>query len=340
MTTTELIAPEDRLDGDADDAPGHATGGLPYLLERLGPAAGERYQELTFPAYRPLLARLGTDPSIVAVGATRFDRPVGLALAQRPQGWNAAAVLSVYVRPGYRRAGLGTDLLAALEGQLQASGCQWAYATYLSDSPGIEAFEAVLRRREWAAPVCRLVIHRGTAASMESAPWLSRYRLPPELTIFPWRDLTPEDRQAILDRQARRPWYSEELSPFFEEENIEYMNSLGLRHQGQVIGWMITHRTGPHTVRYSRLHIDADPRFRGRSPCLLAASIKLHMAYATLRGMRDRLEAVWAISPANPPMMRFAERRLKPYLSSTAESRGSWKQLGGQALESPGGERP
>ena len=329
MTIAKILSGGSQPGGPIGSAPGPDAGRPLYVLHRLGPDEGPAFGELTFPAYRPFLHRLADDASVVAIGASRFGRPVGLALAQvhtYPAG-SMAQLLSLSVREGYRRAGFGNDLLSALERQLQDRACQWVETTYLTDGPQMEGFERLLARRGWEPPTCRFVVHRATAATMESAPWLARHRLRPGYEAFPWRDLTPEDRRAILDRQSRQQWYEESLSPFFEEASMEHMNSLGLRHEGRVIGWIITHRTSPNTIRYTRLHLDYDPRFRGCSPALLAASINLHLAYVNLRGLRDRLEAVWAINPTNAPMMRFAERRLKPYLRSSAESRGTFKRL-------------
>jgi len=307
-----------------------AAGELPsqraYRLERLTPANAPAYRPLTFPAFRPLLDGLADQPQVVALGASRFGRPIGLALAVMHPAAGVGELQSLYVLPGYREIGLGTDLVASLESLLQAEGCQYITTTWMTGTPGVEVFESVLLRRGWEPPQCRLLVFRGTAASMEGAAWLDRYRLPAEYTIFPWRDLTAADRQSILDRQAEQPWYHETLSPFFEEESIEYMNSLGLRYQGYVIGWMITHRIAPDTVRFTRLLIHPDPRFRGRAPCLLAESIKLCMAYANLHGMRETLKAVFVADPTNLQMARFAKRRLAPFMATT-ESRGSWKRL-------------
>src|SRR5262249_52880811 len=102
--------------------------------------------------------------------------------------------------------------------------------------------------------------------------------------------------------------------------------------------WMITHRPAPNVVRFSELFVRTDLQPLGRGICLMAESIKLYMAYATLHGMRDTLIGSWVVDPLNTPMIHFTERRIGPYLLGRSESRGSWKPLANGAAAQSGAQ--
>jgi hypothetical protein len=95
---------------------------------------------------------------------------------------------------------------------------------------------------------------------------MERRPLPSEYELFPWVELRPEERADILTRQRAAEWYPETLSPFPEEERIEPVSSLGLRFHGQVVGWCITHRMKPDTIRFFRLFIRRDLQPMGGWP--------------------------------------------------------------------------
>lgn len=85
---------------------------------------------------------------------------------------------------------------------------------------------------------------------MSEAPWLNKnYRFSPSFTFFPWQEITPEERLNLQKQQETSLWIPDELSPFKHEENLEPLNSLGLRYEGEVVGWVITHRLSPDTIR-------------------------------------------------------------------------------------------
>src|SRR5262245_48151222 len=72
------------------------------------------YAALTATVYPPLLAERHV--SHLAIGASLNGRAVGLALAN--QSDRSAHILSIYVRPEYRRRGVGIRLLEMLENRL------------------------------------------------------------------------------------------------------------------------------------------------------------------------------------------------------------------------------
>src|ERR1041385_4976181 len=85
------------------------------VVSTLDAASGPAHQELTWARFRPLLGEITDGGAVVAVGATRFGRPIGLALGRLAPDRLTATVLSIMVRPGYRGIGVGAALVEALE---------------------------------------------------------------------------------------------------------------------------------------------------------------------------------------------------------------------------------
>jgi GNAT superfamily N-acetyltransferase len=291
-----------------------------YLLIRLNVFTAVNYATMTFPYYQPLLQTLKPGGSIVAIGAATQEQPVGLALAQISPDGDFAKVLSIFVDASHRCTGVGTALLTHLEQVLLQQGCTSANLVYTTGKPTTPALECLLQKCGWSSPELRTFIGKATAKRVMEAPWMHRYSLPSTFTIFPWCQLTPDERIAILRQQEAEEWYPENLSAFAQEENIELLNSLGLRYKGQVVGWMITHRIAPDTIRYTSLFVKKELQQMGRAIPLLAESIKLQYS----SGIPN---CIWMVLSDNAPMLSFMRRRLAPYMNEAVESRGSFKLL-------------
>jgi hypothetical protein len=116
---------------------------------------------------------------------------------------------------------------------------------------------------------------------------------------FPWADLTAterEDLQARLEPDAERS-IPQPLSPFQLSDTVEHDCSLGLRYDGRVAGWMITHRLAPEVLQYTCL------RGPGVGLSLLARAI-LRQAEET-----DIPRFIWMVDAEHTRMHRFLRGR-------------------------------
>jgi GNAT superfamily N-acetyltransferase len=272
---------------------------LPSGLEQLV------YYTMTFPRFCSLLKALAEDPSMVAVEARHEEEVVGLALARTSSNGHSAQVLSIYIKKEHRNIGVGSSLLTCLEEALAESSCQCIDLSYREDLPAAGALEAVLARNRWATPEVDLVMVKGTDEAGQAiieSEWMKKKRtLPPGYEIFLWSELTAEEREAIVQRQAAGPWYPEELSPFREEEIMEPINSLGLRYQGEVVGWMVNHRIGPETIRYTPLFVSQEARSVSAAFMLITEAIRL-------QGQAGIYNFLFLFKPESP-IRKWAVRR-------------------------------
>ncbi|HAX79352.1 MAG TPA: GNAT family N-acetyltransferase [Cyanobacteria bacterium UBA11372] len=292
-----------------------------YTFNRLDNAfTALPYQRFTFSLFRPLLAALKPGDSLIAIAASDSNKPIGLALAQILPDSNSALVFSIFVEPNYRCQGIGTELLNYLEKELISQGCTSAKLIYTSGQPTTVALERLLQKRNWTPPAPRMLVCQSTIDKIINAPWMKRTEIPDSYSIFPWKEITQYERLALDKEQEISAWIPTTLIPFKHEEKLEPLNSLGLRYQGQVVGWMITHRIAPDTIRYTCGFLRPDLQKMARFIPLLVKAIQL-------QAKANIINCSCAVSVKRDSMANFVKKRMAPYLTALKESRESVKFL-------------
>lgn len=288
-----------------------------YAINPLNQLTVKQYECLTFPSYQQQLQQLKS--STIAIGASLMQQPIGLALAEIIDG-GSAKVLSIFVKERYRNMGIGTALLAKLEAKLLEQGCNKVELIYMSDKPSTTALEKLLTKLDWERPKSRMLVCKSTTAKIATAPWLHRYKLASAYTLLPWVDLVPRHKQKIFQQQQQQEWYPESLNPFNNSNLLEPLNSFCLFYHKDVVGWMITHRINPNTIRYTSLFVRKDLQKMGRAIPMLAEAIRRQVD-------SDVVNGIWTVAQENDRMTEFVKRRLSPYLTSLTETKGSQKLL-------------
>ena len=294
---------------------------MSQLVTLDNPLVASFYEALTFPVFRSKLYATANEGAIVAVGANSHQKPIGLAMAEIfPDG--RSSILSIFVDASYRNQGIGTALLENLLNQLKQRNCQSAQIVYVTGKPTIIALEKILAKNEWTTPKPRMLVCNCDRTQMLKVPWLQKeYPLPPEFEIFPWTEITEQQRVLLQNQQKNDKWIPEILNPFVHEYNLETLNSIGLRHNNEVVGWVINHRLCANTIRYTSSYMRPDLQKLGRILALYAESIKRQIANPEIT------KAVWTIPFVFPSMIAFAKKRMAEYLISMEESRESFKTM-------------
>lgn len=277
------------------------------VLDHSNPAP---YHQLLPPIFHSHLDALASRlPKLILVGVQLQSQPVGFVSALCSSNQTRASILSLFVEPTHRQQGLGKQLLAQMQQVLSNLGYQQVDLTYRSDIV-TPALEHILKQHNWLPSRPYSLVCSAQVQDFKKAPWMYRHPLLASFTLFPWLELTPQQRQEIQAQQQAGLRYPPELDPFREEDKIEPITSLGLRYQGQVVGWMITHRIAPDTIRYSSLFVNQDlPKIRCAIP-LLAAALKRQIENPELPTL------TFVVMAYNTPMIRFLHRHLAPYLTS------------------------
>jgi GNAT superfamily N-acetyltransferase len=292
-----------------------------YCIEEIPFARRSLFCELTFPLFRPLLTADDADARRVFVGVALFGQPIALAIGEVDQENKAQAdIHSIFVAAPHRRRSLGSMLLTRLEEILLDRGAQLGRFTYMSGLPQTPSVEALLRKNGWLEPRHRMMICDGEFDLITQAPWMQRRSFHSDFSTFLWRELSPDERAGILDRQAREPWYPEELSPFRNQHLMEPTMSLGLRYRGEIVGWCIAHRISIDTVRFFSFFVRRDVQGIGRAVPLLANSIYLSVGTPIFKARFD-------VAMDNLAMLQFVRNRMAPYLTDIRYILRSHKRL-------------
>lgn len=299
----------------------------------LGPQPVPELGAMTFPAYRHLLElrpglRLLSEPAqppVQPFATAAFDdaeNVVGLALAELPlTGDGLPELLSLFVTRETRNRGIGTQLLGYLEEEVASRGFSELHTIYTAGKPSIAAFERVLAKRDWAEPAPRTLSVRLSVDQALSLPWLDRYRLRSGCEIFPWTELTDEERTTLRLSQEKHGWIAKDLVPWrYDILGFEPSTSLGMRCGGDVVGWVINHRSGDATLRFTCSYIRKDLGRRGRILPLFSASIK--------RMREAGFTACTFVAPMrHATMVAFVRRWVEPWASFVSQTLGSEKTL-------------
>jgi GNAT superfamily N-acetyltransferase len=284
-------------------------------LVQPGPAEAGRWEDLTFPLYRPLLREPGL---AVARGAEAAGLPVGLALAEAGR---AARLLSVAVLPAWRRQGVATRLLVALEADLIAAGCTSLEAIWIAGQPSTLALERLLERRGCWPSQPRMLVCRSHIGLLRHAPFTTARPPARAGEVMSWAELPIQLREELRCELAERPFCPAWASPFGEEERIEPVTSLFAVRGGRVEAWMMTHRIAPDTIRYSRLFVRSGmPAGTGLGLAGLSLSLHCERLAGAPRASLD-------FEVSNRMMVNFLARHLRPFLETVSVSKVARKEL-------------
>ena len=281
---------------------------------QLTPQTLAPYASLTFPLLTPASRRLAAlSGELLAVSAMANGTMVGLVIAERqPQG--QANLISLLVEPSFRRQGIALRLMVHLQRFLAQQGVQCLRAEYRTNVSVASSLEPLLSKLGWPAPQTDFVLLQSHADTLATTGWASRYALKPAYRLFPWAQATLADMATA--RTLGAPTVL--LPPPQDAQGLEPAVSLGLRHQGALVAWLIAHRVAPDTVRYSSVFVAPNHRLRGQGLALLAEGFnRQHSAGIA--------HAKAALPMGSTEILRVFTRHLQTYLTAVgaAKSAGS-----------------
>jgi GNAT superfamily N-acetyltransferase len=286
---------------------------------------GEAWTGMTFPSYRQALALVATDYTdsegsrMIACQAIEDSLPAGLGLAQVPKDPSQPAeILSLFVRADLRGRGIATGLVEGLEQSALAAGRD-IMGVYMTGKPSIPIVERVFEKRGFEPPVLRKAAVRITPEQAINCPWWGRGRLPEGGEMFMWKDLTADERAHMMKTHAESPWIDPLLEPWICDARADPISSVGMRVNGEVLGWVINHRAPPNFVVFTTAFVRKDFQRIGALFKLLVHSI--------VNIQNQGLCITFVTSSMYPRMLPFTLTRIGPYGDFCGETRGVSKRL-------------
>lgn len=265
------------------------------------------YISLILPFVYPLLITPDPHTHWVAIEAHLDGELVALSLSQVSEVNQIARLYSLVVKPEHRQKGIGKQLFSFTQDLLaQEEKIRCLTIEYEQSDPFIAAIEKILVAQGW--PPAQLYLIRCHFILDQFNPYWFRapYRLPSPMQLFDWKDLTRSDRKQIdyLYQQGRFLSY---LSPLHHEEQIHMETSVGLRHHEKVIGWSITYKIDPTTIRYAILYIDNAFLHTGYGIQLVLESIRRQKQLPIPKAIFEV-----NLKEIDPSWWRFVKKRLIP----------------------------
>jgi hypothetical protein len=292
-------------------------------LEHLSDPLKSEFRLFLPPRFRICLD--GKDPDqvegtkVLAFAASIKGSPIALAVAGLYPDVDLAELYAFKVRDLHAHMALGNDLLMALEAETFKNNALTINHYFRQSDTDTPAFRALLHERGWSKP--QLYMLRYFFDCFTSNPPFYQYamNLPEGYEVFPWSAITETDRKILL-KESEQGRFSKQVSPFIDEEHIEPLNSLGLRYKGEVIGWVITHKIAPDTLKYTSLFVKPEYRFSGVSMKLMIDSMKIQqkssIKWTIIEvGMED-LDRSW---------FKIVTKRLAPFALQVDEIYQTWK---------------
>lgn len=259
------------------------------------------------------------NPNLMAVTAVLHKTPVGLVIGEKKPG-HLLEVKSLYVDEKHKNKNLLVRMLKLLENEYGKKGGRYMQAMYAEEPLFLEEWEKTFTQLGWTAKRLAVVeCFYGDGYSFHP-PWLDKnYTLHPDFEIFPWKELTPEEAEAIQLAHKKHE-IPDEVYPFSAGGLFEPMNSLGLRYRGKVVGWLITRRFDPDTICYYSIYTAMEFQNNGAIIKLLVHALKLQQQSS----FKKAIFRVNVIQLPNLKWLKFIRRRLVPYTTKTTEYSLAW----------------
>lgn len=270
----------------------------------------------------------GKDPfelesPVFGIGAEKNGVPIGVILATAHTKAHTAQIHIVTLKSGHYSQAITASLLEKLTNLFLSQGIKLATIQYIKEDPFSSILEQVFIEHQWEGPRPLLIECLFKRENFNPDWWHLEIPMKEGFEISLFKKLSPKDLKDLHHR------YQQETIPGFifplerEKKIIEYKNSLILRYQGKVIGWMITHRILPSIIRYTALYLEEDYNYTRYWLKLLIEALYIHRQipgadYGLLEINLDQISKPW---------LKFIERRLFPQASTITHKFIFWKKF-------------
>lgn len=256
---------------------------------------------------------------LLGVIAQWQGKPVGLVLVEKRDSQNGLVVCWNVIK-SHHNHGLGRELIEQIELFSKSNDINKLTLSFRWDTPFRPQISKTLQHLGWQSPKQELMLYKFSPAIFMQMPWCQTMHLPSKLEIFSWKTLSSQDKHHILDRQKQSNWYPVEYAPLFDGPEFEPATSIGLRLQGEVVGWLITHQVSADVIEYSSLFVSLELQGLGRGIHLIVEAVKRQHAHKVAH-------AIFQVQVKNTQMISFVGRRMSETIISQTSRWYSEKSL-------------
>lgn len=267
---------------------------------------------------RRSITELSSRYRLIGSGAVHQGIPVGICVGILNLDIHFFEFLHIEVNSEHQNRGIGRTLIAKTQEEAIKQQAKFFSFIYPNNDPDTPAIKKILNANKWEGSRS-FMIKAWFDLEIFDAPILHlNLRYPPGYKDFFWKDLKESQRNDLLFRE-KQGHFSKAISPINDEDLIEPLNSLGLQRDERVVGWLITQRIDPETIRYASLYIEPSLKFRALAMKLLADSILFHK-YSPIK--KAVLEIPYL--QVSPSWVKFIQRRILPFAVKITYLQQAW----------------
>lgn len=263
----------------------------------------ENLEKYTFPSIHKQIHAVEIRNPIIAVSARESGDLAGLCLINYEPDKSHCEIISFYIEPEFRNKGLGVRLMEKTEQILAHKGFELVRTFFWSSWESVEATRYMLASQDWNEPVKLMQLFRTNTEGLKNIPWRENVDLPEGYSILPWSWISPYEKNIIKEEQEFLSFYPEHLSPFLNEEKIDYHNSIALKFKGKVVGWHMSYWYSPSTLEYSNLFIRKEHRTGMKVP------LEMIRRASMLQIEQGVPEVIWLVGLENPALEEYFENK-------------------------------
>lgn len=179
---------------------------------------------------------------------------------------------SIYTLPEQRRKGYASQLYQEIEKRLIQDKVNLVTCNYPEEEVDPENANPFFQKIGFSKATPLLTRYFVDIQEFRPSWFNTTPELPKGFEIIPFSLSDEENKE--LKIMVRQGAVSIEVNPL-EDLPFEPINSLALRHEGKLAGWMVTKRLNSQSIGYTSFYIDRDLRGTGLASTLLSRSIKL-----------------------------------------------------------------
>ncbi len=272
--------------------------------------------KLVAPQYASAV-RQGTYCNDTVITLTAFvgKRAAGVLLIRVQSEDNEARILWQVVAKEFQGNGIGTQLLQDGITQLKEHNIGTLIYEYFTDQPGLATVQRIFEKCKFSAPSHFGIGCQFFGLTVGKAPWVAKEFNQDDFDLKLWRDIDDSSKAELKETGLEEMNVPSKLSPFRDDEILEKSNSLGLLHDGKIVGWQINHRSSRDTIRYTALFVRDDLKRYGTILPLLGQSIKLQLEMKTI----FPLHGYFVVPEEMVQMTKFVQKRFSKYADKMSE---------------------
>lgn len=278
------------------------------------------FLSLTYSQFENKLINIDSEKYAFAIGAAIFNKPVGLVFASIDTQTDTGSIETLYVLENHRKQGIGSTLMKMIEKLLEGKECKKLQIKYRKPVNSKESFiEKIIKKSGWEKPLLKNCFFKlKNRQEILNELWMN-IPMPPSCQVFYWRDLKEEEIRLLKEEDKKTSEDDEYLSPFMKED-FDPNTSLGLKHNGEIVGWNITRRLSDKVILFALICIKKEFRRGKFAPLLLAESIK--------KAYKNKFsKAIFTVDYKNKKMLRLSNKHLKKFSYEVREEFESEKYL-------------